>query len=143
MAFRFEVSYARPSIDRDYLGYGWGMSDVRGPYLILDYGHIYIPSILLHDKITSNIYLTFSLSNRSLYDTVEIICSHSKILLQETVLRNSDVTFALRGIVKDDIGQKTIEIRARCLDIRDSQAILKSMVDLVTIDKLVVERNSS
>jgi hypothetical protein len=72
MQFALIIDYRNPSSERLFLGSGWGVSDVRGPYLNANIGMICISPWALSSVMPSLITLEFEMSNRACVEAVSL-----------------------------------------------------------------------
>lgn len=141
MAFRLEISYACAVKETVFLGSGWGHRDVRGPYLTLRQGQICLPAFLFDKKFYSKVMLTFSLSNTCQHEAVEISCSYINDIKSETIIRNGEADIMMPETLGDNRVNHIISVSATFLDVRGSRAVISPVLDVVALDKIVIERN--
>jgi hypothetical protein len=72
--FDLNVQYSSPSKEKLFLGSGWGVRDVRGPYLAAEGGNIAIGCWALSPEVPSRIHLQFEMSNRSALEAA-VLCA--------------------------------------------------------------------
>lgn len=141
MAIRMEILYNCAVKETLFLGKGWGVRDVRGPYLEQAGGEICFPSYWLDNKFTTTVELTFSLSNRSEQEGVEIQCYYLGESKRDTVLRNGSVTLILSSLLRQDSKFLLVRVLSTMLNITPSGAVIEPTADLVSIDKIRLYRN--
>jgi hypothetical protein len=138
-----EVSYTPPVKERLFLGPEWGVSDVRGPYLIKNPGCIYLPNDLLHRDFCTDVKLIFGLSNRSPYHGIEVICRYLERVSTNTILQNDDVEISAAGILRGSQEFIIITVQAMSLNIGQSTVSIEPVSDLLAINKITLERSAS
>lgn len=141
MAFRLEISYACAVKETIFLMSGWGHRDVRGPYLSLEQGKVCLPAFLFDEKFCSKVKLTFSLSNTCQHEAIEISCRYLGDVKSETILRNGEADIMIPRILKNRRVDCVINVSATFLDIKESRAVIGPVLDVLALDKIIIERN--
>ena len=72
MLLELSVNYEAPSRETLFLESGWGIRDVRGPYLGVPEGLIRINRWALSSRVPSRICLQFEMSNRVILEATAI-----------------------------------------------------------------------
>jgi hypothetical protein len=75
MTFEVRIDYRAPSRERLFLGDGWGVRDVRGPYLSAPEATFILHSWALSRTLPSKLTLTLSLSDRAEVNALFVIAS--------------------------------------------------------------------
>ncbi len=138
ITFYLIVKYKAPSKERSFLERGWGIRDVRGPYLNKSTGHIYISNEVLLAEVPSTISLNISLSNRCPTPSimVQALTSYKKVI--HNVNRNDSSDFVFESIVRDPTGRFGIEVSIPSIK---TAIELKEYSEIVAIDELIIERS--
>jgi hypothetical protein len=88
LGIELKIDYRAPSKERLFLGSGWGIRDVRGPYVSGTAAEIVIESWALSKIAPSEIRLTLSMSNRADVDGLTLrirgTLSHTQAILSKT-----------------------------------------------------------
>jgi hypothetical protein len=137
ITFYLIVKYKSPSKEWSFLEKGWGIRDVRGPYLNTFTGHICISNEILLPEIPSTISLTLSLSNRcpTASILVQALASNRKVI--HSVNRNDSADFVFESVVRDSTGKFQIEISIPSVKTATEQ---KKYSDILAIDEIIIER---
>lgn len=142
MSIRLEILYNCVVKEEVFLGNGWGIRDVRGPYLIGNPAQVLLPREMLNKKFTTQVSFHFGLSSRSPHEGVEVSCHYKETRLTETILRNNKCNITFKEVFSDNNEIATFEIYATQLITSGSIEIVP-IYDCVALDKLVLERNLS
>ena len=140
ITFYLAVKYRAPSKERLFLGKGWGIRDVSGPYLDGFVGLIRIAGAILSSEISSTISLVFSASNRSPTPFILVKVSMAGKETSKNIEKNGSAEFTLESIYlkpSDDL-----EILVHLPDVQ-TPADLKRFWTILAIDELTIERASS
>jgi hypothetical protein len=137
ITFHLTVKYRSPSKEKSFLGKGWGLRDVRGPYLDGFVGHICIVAAVLSSEIPSTISLVLSVSNRCPTPFVLVkVSTHGKEI-SKNVDKNNSTDFILDSIHATPAGN--LEVLVQLPDVQTS-ADLEKFWTILAIDELTIER---
>ena len=140
MTLRIEVRFDCAVNETVFLESGWGIRDVRGPYLIKEKGIVAIPDWLLDENFTTSVSMVFSLSNRSLREAVEIYVSYEESVFNETVIKNGSIEICIPDIKRAERPIKIAIAATGLVSCCDGFRILP-VIDFLTLDGLTMERN--
>lgn len=138
ITFYLIVKYKSPSKEWSFLEKGWGIRDVRGPYLNTFTGYICIGNEVLLPKVPSTVSLTLSLSNRCPIASilVQALASDRKVI--HRINRNESFDFVFESVVRDLTSGFRVEISIPSVK---TATDLKKYSDIVAIDEVVIERS--
>lgn len=137
ITFYTTVNYKSPSKEESFLKSGWGIRDVRGPYLSENIGYIQIPNNLLLADIASTICFTLSLSNRCSVKVIEVQAKSFDKHIIQNIRKNESCDFTFDNVFFDKENTLKIGISISTnSNVRNSQDI-----DILSIDFLTIERS--
>lgn len=140
--FELYVNYCPPGEERLFLGEGWGVRDVRGPYLMASSGTVLIDSWALSVKYPSKIELTFELSNRAHveFSTIHIVGNFRTRVLR--VYKNKASSITLAGMLADKENEGSIVISILQLGYQPAGVLgrVPGTIDIVAINSLCLTR---
>lgn len=140
MTLEIHVIYKAPSRERLFLGNGWGIRDVRGPYLSLINAEIVIGNWALSPKVPSTIDLTLSLSSRcevdALFVEITSVSESRKIIIE----RNDSTNVSMPNIFANMSDDNAVIIVKQLFQLPDGAAALGDTGDIVAIDELRLTR---
>lgn len=137
VTFYLTVIYRAPSKESSFLGRGWGIRDVRGPYLDGFVGHIHIAGGALSSEIPSTISLVLSASNRCPTPFVLAKVSTAEKEVSNNVKRNGSTDFILDSVYAHTSGSLDLLIQ---LPKVQTDAELSRFWTILAIDELTIER---
>ena len=137
ITFYLTVKYRSPSKEISFLGEGWGLRNVRGPYLDGYMRHICIVAAVLSSKIPSTISLVLSVSNRCPTPFVLVKVSTPEKEISKNVHKNKSSDFILGSIYANPAGN--LEVIVQLPDVQTS-ADLRKFWTILAIDELTIER---
>ena len=137
VTFYFVVRYKAPSKEKLFLGGGWGLRDVRGPYLDGLVGHIFITNTILSPEIPSTVSLVLSASNRCPTPSILAKVSTAKAEVSKKVVRNGSTDFVLDSVYAGPTND--LEIVVQLPDVK-TDVELNSFWTILAIDELNIER---
>lgn len=137
VTFYLSVIYRAPSKERSFLGNGWGIRDVRGPYLDGFVGHIHIVGGVLSSEIPSTISLVLSVSNRCPTVSVLAKVSTAEKEVSEKVKRNGSTDFILDTVYARTSGNLDLLVQ---LPEVQTCAELRRFWTILAIDEITIER---
>jgi len=119
------------------LGKGWGIRDVRGPYLDGLIGHIHIVGEVLSSEIPSTISLVLSLSNRCPTSSILAKVSADEREVSKKVKRNGSTDFILDSVYARTSG--SLDLLVQLPEVQTC-AELKRFWTILAIDEITIER---
>jgi hypothetical protein len=144
MGFLLDINY----IDRDgksstyeslFLGKGWGIRDVRGPYLTQPRGTLAIAPWALSRRVGSEVHLRFGLSNRCPVDALIFGISGRFGASSQIIQRNSEADVVLADVTAAselDVYQIDVALHEPA-----PENVLKFM-DILSIDRISIRRSA-
>lgn len=136
--FYLTVNYKSLSKEWLFLEKGWGIRDVRGPYLNTFMGYICISNEILLPEIPSTIALTFSLSNRCPITSILVQASALDRKVVHSINKNASYEFVFNSVFRDPA--KEFRIAVSMPSIRNATE-LRSYSDILAIDEVTIERS--
>ena len=140
MSIDWEIRYDCVAKETMFLATGWGIRDVRGPYLNKPEGKIVIPDWVLAYTVPTDLTLTFGLSNRSEYEFVEVSVAGSAGVFTEQLEQNGSCEIVIPSILRRALTFELIVTATVYLANRDV-VLPHPVIDLLSIDRLRLERN--
>lgn len=140
--FEVSVDYRAPSREKLFLGDGWGVRDLRGPYLSSPEGEIILNEWALSRVTPSTLTLTLSLSGRAEVNALFVKASGNFGTTQCVVDKTQRSIIVISGLlVSDRLDPTIIKLRST---FRPDQQIAASpgTMDIVAIDALRLTRGS-
>jgi len=138
MRFELRIDYRSPSQEKLFLGIGWGIRDVRGPYLNANEGRICISPWALSPVMPSVISLQFGMSNRAILQAVSLQAAGDFWVRSCFLERNKSAELLIEGIVGHEQRAYVIcIIHPRVPKFSDSRA---GLIDFIAIDGLKLSR---
>ncbi len=137
VTFYLTVKYRSPSKEKSFLGKGWGLRDVRGPYLDGFVGHIFIAEEVLSSEIPSTISLVLSVSNRCPTPFILVKVSTAGKEVSKNVDKNESADFTLESIYANPVGN--LDVLVQLPDVQ-TFADLEKFWTILAIDELTIER---
>ena len=129
--------YRAPSKERAFLGDGWGIRDVRGPYLNGSVGHVCIDSAVLSSEIPSTISLVLSASNRCPTPSVMAKVSAPGKTVSRSVAKNGSADFIIESIYAGPMGNLELLVQLPEVQTAIDQ---ERFYSILAIDELTIER---
>jgi hypothetical protein len=140
MVLNIHIIYKAPSQQRLFLGNGWGIRDVRGPYLSALTADIIIDNWALSPKVPSTVKLTWSVSNLCEVDAMFVRATGAFGSEQTLVKRNDEAILTLTNIVADPMRDHTVIVIEPTFGPDDKIAATAGTIDIVAIDELQLIR---
>jgi hypothetical protein len=140
MVINIHVVYKAPSRERLFLGNGWGIRDVRGPYLSATTADIIIDNWALSPKAPSTVKLTLSVSNLCEIDALFVRATGAFGSEQTLVKRNDEAILTLTNILSDPIRDHTVIVIDPTFGPGDKIAATAGTIDIVAINELQLIR---
>jgi hypothetical protein len=140
MVFNIHVIYKVPSQERLFLGNGWGIRDVRGPYLAAPTADIIIDNWALSSKVPSTVKLTLSVSNLCEVDALFVRATGAFGSGQTLVKRNDEAVLTLSDVFADPMHDHTAIVVEPTFGPRDKIATTAGTIDIVAINELQLTR---
>ncbi len=138
MQFELKIDYRSPSQERLFLGSGWGIRDVRGPYLNANEGRICISPWALSPVKPSVISLQFGMSNCALLQAVSVQATGAFGVKSCFLERNKAAELLIEGVVGHEQRAYVIYIlHPRVSEFSDSCG---GLTDFIAIDGLKLSR---
>ena len=131
------VRYRVPSKERSFLGKGWGIRDVRGPYLDGFVGHICIAGAVLSSETPSTISLVLSASNRCPTPFILAKVSTAGKEVSKNINKNGSTDFILESIYANSVDN--LDLLVQLPDVQTA-ADLQRFYTILAIDELTIER---
>ena len=138
VTFYLTIIYRAPSKEKLFLGKGWGIRDVRGPYLDGFMGHIHIASEVLSSETPSTISLVLSASNRCPTSFVLAKISTAEREVSKKVKRNGSTDFILDSIYARTSGNLDLLVQLPGVQ---TDAELHRFWTTLAIDQIIIERH--
>ena len=135
MQFELKIDYRSPSQERLFLGSGWGIRDVRGPYLNASEGRICISPCVLSPVKPSVISLQFGMSNSALLDAVSLQATGDFGVKSCFLERNNATELIIEDIVRHQHGEYVI-----CIMHPRASQFGADLIDFISIDGLTLSR---
>lgn len=132
------VKYSSSSKEWIFLKEGWGIRDVRGPYLNTFTGHICISNDILLPAVPSTISLTLSLSNRCPTTSILVQASACGKIMTNSIEKNSSREFIFDSVLRKSTRNFDIFVS---IPIVKTCAELKKYCDIIAIDEITIERS--
>ena len=129
--------YRAPSKEKSFLGDGWGIRDVRGPYLSGSLGRICIAGAVLSPDIPSTISLVLSASNRCPAPSIMARVSVAGKVVSKSVGKNGSADFVLDSIYAGPVGN--LDLLVELPEVRTA-ADQERFYSILAIDELTIER---
>jgi len=132
----FFVDYRGQSKENLFLAGGWGMRDVRGPYIISAAGTIRIDGRLLSRSVESKLTLSLEASNRLAAAAILVtaICERRKKTI--IIVRNQSVTIEFPATVRGPSEHFDLAIHVP----ESGAASAASLRDVVALNWLSISR---
>jgi hypothetical protein len=140
MIFDIHIIYKSPSRECLFLGNGWGVRDVRGPYLSAPIADIIIDNWALSLKVPSTVKLTLSVSNLCEVDALFVRATGAFGSEQTLVRRNDEAVLTLVNILADPLRRHTVIVLEPSFGARGKIAATAGTIDIVAIDELRLTR---
>lgn len=140
MVLNILVIYKTPSQERLFLGDGWGIRDVRGPYLSAPTADIIIGNWALSPKVPSTVKLTLSVSNLCEVDALFVRATGAFGWAQTIVKRNNEAILTLPNILANPLRNHTAIVIEPTFGPRDKIAATAGTIDIVAINELLLTR---
>jgi hypothetical protein len=137
VAFYLTVKYRAPSKERSFLAKGWGLRDVRGPYLDGFVGHIQISGAVLSSERPSTISLVLSASNRCPTSFILATALISNNEMTKSIDRNGSTDFVFESVYASSSGCLNLLVK---LPEVQTDVELKRFWTILAIDELTIER---
>jgi hypothetical protein len=142
MGFLLDIDYTcRPgnieAWETLFLGGGWGVRDVRGPYMTEPRAVLAISSWALSARVGSQVHLRFGLSNRCPLDALTFNLSGKFGSVSRMIRRSSDV-YVMLDDIRIEPGSEEYLIN---VVLHDPAKVLKFM-DVLAIDRIAIQRSS-
>ena len=135
--FYLVVKYKAPSKERLFLEEGWGLRDVRGPYLDGPIGRVCVTNAVLSSEIPSTISMVLSLSSRCPTPAVVVKISTADKDVTGVIHRDASTDFALNSTCANS--KQGFEFLVQMPYIYDNSK-LGAFWDVLAIDELTIER---
>jgi hypothetical protein len=136
MVLNIHVIYKAPSRELLFLGTGWGVRDVRGPYLSEMGAEIIIGNWALSQRIPSRVELTLSVSNRCEVDALFVRATGLSGSAQTLVKKNEEAILILTGILADRLRDHAAIVLQSTFGVNDRIAATPGSIDIVAINEL-------
>ena len=137
VTFYLTVRYRAPSKERSFLENGWGLRDVRGPYLDGSIGHICITNTVLSSDTPSTVSLVLSASNRCPTPSVRARVMMGNEEVAKDIDRNGSADFAFGSVYATSM--RCLELLVELPEIR-TDIDLQKFWTILAIDELTIER---
>ncbi len=138
ITFYLTVNYKSSSKERLFLEKGWGIRDVRGPYLDTFMGYICISNEVLLPEIPTTISLVLSLSNRCPTSSILVHASAVDKRIAHNINRNGSSDFVFESVLRGVIDNFRIAISIPSVK---TSIDLKEYSDIVAVDEITIERS--
>lgn len=138
VTFYLTVIYRAPSKEKSFLGKGWGIRDVRGPYLDGFVGHIHLAGEVLSSEIPSTISLVLSVSNRCPTSYILAKVSTAEREISKKVKRNGSTDFVIDSIYARTSGNLDLLVN---LPEVQTDAELDRFWTTLAVDQITIERH--
>lgn len=140
MVFDIHIIYKAPSNENLFLGAGWGVRDVRGPYLFARSAEIVIDNWALSAKVPSTLKLTLSVSNRCEVDALFVRATGAFGSAQLLVRRNDEAVFTLTDIFAHSLRSHSVIVIEPTFSPGGRIMETAGSSDIVAIDELQLTR---
>lgn len=137
VTFYLTVVYRAPSKERSFLGRGWGIRDIRGPYLDGFVGHIHIANGILSLETPSTILLVLSVSNRCPTDSILVKVSTAEKEISKKAKRNESTDFIFDTVYAHTSGNLDLIVQ---LPEVQTDTELNRFWTILAIDEITIER---
>lgn len=134
--FFLKVMFYLSSQENCFLGEGWGIKDVRGPYLNGPIGIVKLHNSILSKSIGSNITIVLSTSNRCPIDSISITVKLNDKEITTHIKRNSSQEVVFVEVLANHKQETQILI---CDTSISSNATIEYL-DIISIDEITIER---
>jgi hypothetical protein len=138
--FEVSIDYRAPSRETLFLGDGWGVRDVRGPYLSASEGEIIIYKWALSRLVPSVLTLTLSLSSRADVNALFVRASGKFGTTQCVVDKTQRSIITIPGLLITDGLTPTVIKLSSMFRPALQIAVSPGTMDIVAIDELRLTR---
>ena len=140
--FELYVDYRAPSREWLFLGYGWGVRDVRGPYLSTPEAEIVLYNWALSQNLPSTLTLSFSLARRAQVNAVLVRAQGDFGRTECIVPKFGKATMTISSLRANIYLNPKIIKLSSVFHLDEQIATLPGTTDIVAIDKLRLIRQS-
>lgn len=138
--FTLTVDYRAPSRESLFLGAGWGIRDLRGPYLSAPEAELLIDNWALSATVPSILTITLSISGRATVSGVFVRASSTVGSVQCIVAKERKSILTMPPLFANPLGTAVI-IKMLCLFSDNTQRYAApSTIDIIAIDRLELTR---
>lgn len=140
MVLDININYKAPSSERLFLGNGWGVRDIRGPYITATTAQIVIDNWALSPKIAAVVTLAFSVSNRCEVDALFVRAIGVFGSVHTLIKRNEEATLRISKIFSDPIRKHAIILVEPTFGVNGIIAATPGTIDIVALNELRLRR---
>src|SRR6516164_109532 len=134
--FELYIDYRAPSQEWLFLGYGWGVRDVRGPFLSTPEAEIVLYNWALSPNLVSTLTLSFSLALRAQMNAVLVKARGDFGRTQCIVPKPGKSTMTIPSLLSNTRSGPTIIKLSSVFHLDEQIATLAGTTDIVAIDEL-------
>jgi hypothetical protein len=138
MGFELKVSYKAPSEERVFLGDGWGVRDIRGPYICKNKAEIVIGNWALSHSIPSEVVLSLSMTNRAAVDALMIRVTGPFGFTHAVLSKREQKLIILPEVLSDSTRGSIVLVLEPGFG--NDFALSPGTVDIVALDELQINR---
>jgi hypothetical protein len=142
MTFELHVSYKVPSKEWIFLGAGWGIRDIRGPYISQPAAYLHIENWALSQIFPSKLILMFSMSHRAAVDAMVVRAvgafGQSHVILG----KHRQASMTISPCVRDPVLNFASILLHPTFGPGNDISISGDTIDLVALDELQLLRES-
>ena len=140
MVLDINVDYKAPSWERLFLGKGWGVRDIRRPYITDTTAQIVIDNWALSPKTAATVKLTLAVSNRCEVDALFVRAIGVFGSAQNLVKRNDEATLTISNVFADPIRKHAVILLEPTFGVNGIIAATPGTIDIVALNELRLTR---